>query len=1082
MKLEFILADTTEQAMKESLSRFSVDAKNDLYSDYLVLVPETKTLEAEQLLLGDVDATVNISVNSFDRLLEKLQYKSDKKPLTRETGIMLIRKIVYEMKDSLVCFKKSAASVGFIENIYDTIAQIKASGLTPEEFTKSTTDAKKSLKLKLQDISLIYDAYESELKNVYIDATDKLDILSDVISDNEKIKNSKVLVCGYDTLTSKAMDMMRSIVKTAKNTTVACSFMHPDSKNAHIKETEIFDKFKSLADSLHIKYEPVRIKQKYNSDLEHLKNNLFSYPPELKVSDGNIKLYNFQNVYNELDNICKIIKQKVSNGERYNNMAIVYPGLEVNKRIVEEKMKEYEIPYFIAKPYDFSMHPLFACIRAFFEMLRKNLEQSSVLLFVKNFFVNLPNKDEFENYCTRYGISYTKFLKPFAIIDEKQKETAAKAEECRKQFVSFYVKMQNMLKNAKTYSDYVKILTELLKNLQIKNQIDKLTELQTELNDNIAVAINDQVLDVIDNTFSSLITFLGDTKTTLEEFSLLLQSGLASSNVSLIPQTLDCLKIQQNGDGLSNIDDLFIMNAIEGNFPLKSDDCGIISDEEIAYLADSTNKKIEPTIRTINRRERFRTYELMLLPEKKLYISCSSQNITGDEEKPSATIGFISKIFFDGEDYLKINNSLYDYSVLNIDDDNFASFNPTPASGEKNFLQKLHYKQNYILSDQRVNDLYFALKSKGFSYDKIKEYNKEKNIYVDNADKLFFENGKASVSELEKYFACPFAHFVSFGLGIKEKQQSSFRAIDVGDILHALAEKYLRNLVSGNEKKPQNILDEILKDEKYNLEDNKIIIRVLKSESERICSALKKEYASSSFKPTYFEMWYGEKGKVGRLNIDETVGIEGKIDRVDICGDKLRVIDYKTGAIDAKASELYYGKKIQLLTYLCALEKLGKKPVASLYFPLHNDFSSSEQKSDEAYKMDGVMSDNIEDVLLMDNSISFENAKSSLINASISTSKTNIASGNMVVNKKDNQIDAENFEKLEEYTKKLIKKAVSEIKMGYIEASPYSNNGQIACAYCKYSNICGIKGSKKELGRKCNLSVTYKNIMEADDE
>ena len=208
---------------------------------------------------------------------------------------------------------------------------------------------------------------------------------------------------------------------------------------------------------------------------------------------------------------------------------------------------------------------------------------------------------------------------------------------------------------------------------------------------------------------------------------------------------------------------------------------------------------------------------------------------------------------------------------------------------------------------------------------------------------MFFENGKASVSELEKYFACPFAHFVNFGLGIKEKQQSSFRAIDVGDILHELAEKYLKNLVSGNEKKPQNILDEILKDEKYNLEDNKIIIRVLKSESERICSALKKEYESSSFKPTYFEMWYGEKGKVGRLNIDENVGIEGKIDRVDICGDKLRVIDYKTGAIDAKASELYYGKKIQLLTYLCALEKLGKRPVASLYFPLHNSFFCCKQ-------------------------------------------------------------------------------------------------------------------------------------------
>ena len=73
MKLEFILADTTWQSMKAALSSLSLQAKNNAFENYLVLVPETKTLEAEQLLLSNADAFMNVSINSFDRLLEKME-------------------------------------------------------------------------------------------------------------------------------------------------------------------------------------------------------------------------------------------------------------------------------------------------------------------------------------------------------------------------------------------------------------------------------------------------------------------------------------------------------------------------------------------------------------------------------------------------------------------------------------------------------------------------------------------------------------------------------------------------------------------------------------------------------------------------------------------------------------------------------------------------------------------------------------------------------------------------------------------------------------------------------------------------
>lgn len=1084
MKLEFILADTTWQSMKAGLSEFAMQAKVNVFDEYLVLVPETKTLEAEQLLMETSGAFVNVSINSFDRLLEKIDVKITRKPLTREASIMLIRKIVYELKDDLVCFKKSASSVGFIESIFDTISQIKSSGLSPQEFSLSAKDAKQSLRLKLKDISLIYDAYQTELENTYSDASDRLDILAMQAKDSEWIKKSHVLICGYDTLTQKAMNMIKSIVKNAKDVTVACSFMHPDSKNYHIAETEVFDAFKKLAGELHIPYNPKRIITEYKSDFQHIKNNLYSYPVEAIKSDGFVSMYSFNNQYIELDNICKLIKDRINNGCRYKDIAIVYSDLETNKRLIEEKMQEYEIPYFISKPYDYATHPFFTCIKSYLDMCKKGLEQSSVLSFVKNFFVDAEGKEEFENYCLKYGINRNKFLKPFTINQEKNKEDIALAESCRTTIVNIYLDLQKYLLSAKTYKDYVNLASLLLEKLQVTNQIEKLSDVQRQLGDTQGEAISEQVLEKCNSVLESIVTFLGETATTLEEFALLLQSGLASSDISLIPQTIDCLRIQQNGEGLSAIKHLYICNAVEGNFPIKSEDCGMISDAEIGYLAENTNRKIEPTIRTLNRRERFRAYELLLLPESSLTLSSSNFNTKGEEEKASAIFSMISKMFFDGEEYLKINTVVQDFSLANFDNEGFLKYNPTLKNAERNFLQSAHVKNNAasMLTKDRVNDLYFALVKNGFNFTEIKENAYRQDLYIDNAEDLFFKNGRVSVSELESYFSCPFLHFANYGLKIKEEKQADLKAVDVGDILHKVVENYLRLMIKNKHVKPKELLTNILIENKYLLDENKILIKILEAEVERICQALKNEVESSNFVPTYFEMWYGEKGKVKSIDAGNGVRIEGKIDRVDTYGDKLRVIDYKTGKIDDKPADIYYGKKIQLITYLCALEEMGKQPVASLYFPIRNEFAGSEEKSESAYKMKGIISSDAQDVLSMDKTLNYDNPKSHIIDASISASKKNREEGKIVVNSKSNIIEPELFKNIQNYVRKLINGAIKEIKKGYIAAAPLSIGDMTPCDYCKYINICGIQSKNAGNTRKCNSKVTLKNIAEVDYE
>lgn len=50
-----------------------------------------------------------------------------------------------------------------------------------------------------------------------------------------------------------------------------------------------------------------------------------------------------------------------------------------------------------------------------------------------------------------------------------------------------------------------------------------------------------------------------------------------------------------------------------------------------------------------------------------------------------------------------------------------------------------------------------------------------------------------SVSRLEKYASCAYAHFLQYGLSLKEREEYGFEAVDMGNIFHGVLEKFAGN-------------------------------------------------------------------------------------------------------------------------------------------------------------------------------------------------------------------------------------------------------------------------------------------------
>lgn len=1064
MKMDFVLSTTTEYAMKLGLIDVLKRAEKNKFQDFIVIAPETKTLLMERFLLENSkeNAFSNIYIYSFNRLLKRLQNKNIH-PLSKEAGVMIVRNLIMSNQDKLVCYKKTAGTIGFAENIYETIQQLKSSGISPIELLEASKKCSTALKIKLEDISFIYEEYENYLGEELVDPSDKLEMLEAQVIQSERISASEIYVLGFDSITTNACSVIKSLVKQAKRVCVSACYIDSKQKNSHIADNEVYEHLKKVADSLKIKYEPIFKEKPLFQDFKHLKKNLFAYPQEKTKTCGNIKMFGATNVDVEAKKIASLIKEDILlNKGRYKDNC-VFLANENSLNNIKTAFEEYEIPYFSANPFEFESHQLFIFIKLLFLLVRKNMEQEDVINFSKCALLELENEktDDFENYVLKYGINHNKFLKPFKFMDyeERYKHSEEVRGEIEKVIKDFYLTYNENL----SVSEIVELIFKFLENFNIEQRLENLKNKQHQFNQERDKKATEQAYQKLKEVLEMLAQFLGSEKVKLDEFYTLLISGLESADISLLPLSIDSVQIVTSSDGLYNIKNLYVMGASEGKFPKREQDLGLIQDNEIASIEGVNEKKIEPTIKTINRRERFKVYELLQLPTNKLILSFSERNLKGEEEKMSSIMQSISNLFYDDE-----NNELLVekvYNVNQIDDEKIIYRLGNKQNALKYLAEQVSNYKNGKDYDQGLNfisALYCELKDD--LDDELKNLFENINLEkqfgeIKNAENLFFPKKTTSISQLEKYFSCPFQHFASYGLRLKDREKSSMRALDVGDIIHEVAEKFVniaKNKKEINvEKTAVNLLRNVLSDEKYSEDENRVLINITENETIRLCNALYNELNASNFVPYATEKWFGNKGDFKGVMLNEKYGIElvGKIDRIDVTDKYYRIIDYKTGKIDSRPEDIYYGKKLQLALYLSAISEINKQPAGVLYFPIKNEYAESKEKASEVYKMKGFMLSDVDAVLSMDKNLSKENPKSKYVFPEVKTSSKNdeieFKSNSSLLNK-------EELENLSSYAIKVSENAINEILEGYVKPSPYKSLGQLPCEYCEYRKVCGI--------------------------
>lgn len=175
------------------------DIKENLSNEKIFLiVPEQSNLSAEQNLIKalNVNALMNCQVLTLSRMAFRIleeQAREKRQTLTKSGKAMIIYDILKKEEKNLRFLGKSDKNVDIVINM---ITELKKHNIT-EKSLEEIEIQDNYLKLKLEDIKLIYKKYNEKIKDNFVDENDILGLISEKIKDSKMFENSLIYIDNF---------------------------------------------------------------------------------------------------------------------------------------------------------------------------------------------------------------------------------------------------------------------------------------------------------------------------------------------------------------------------------------------------------------------------------------------------------------------------------------------------------------------------------------------------------------------------------------------------------------------------------------------------------------------------------------------------------------------------------------------------------------------------------------------------------------------------------------------------------------------------------------------------------------------
>lgn len=1134
MALQFIYGNSgsgkTYRIQKQMIHMAARSPKKN----FLFIVPEQFTMQTQRELvqMHPNHSILNIDVLSFNRLAYRIfdELGSFRGRVLEETGKSLIlRRIAEEKADELTVLKKNITKMGYIDELKSLISELSQYNITPSQLSEAAANIPEgNFSYKLKDVQVMYQGFLDFLEDKFVTAEEVLELLADVADQSVILKNSVIFFDGFTGFTPIQNLLVKKLFTLAEDVFVTVTidiredfYRLAGSHELFAMSKKMIHSLQEMADVLHIAVkEPIIVahsgKSRFSDSpaLYFLEQNLFRNQGRRYTlgEDADIQIYSLKNPREEMHHTAREIERLVRSGEyHYRDIAVVCGDLSGYANYAKEVFAQYRIPLFVDQKTTIVFHPFIEFLRSVLEVILCDFSNESVFRYLRSGLSGMDREevDLLENYCLAAGIrGYRKWSEAFCYLPRGYgEETLSAINEIRRNMVSQFEGLYTELRKKNlTVAGQTKAFYRFICDKEIELKLKQEEEMYEACGDLKSAKEYAQIYKIVMDLFDKIMELLGDEVLPLEEYARILDAGYEACKVGVLPSGYDRVVFgDTKRTRLEHIRALFFVGVNDGIIPMSGGSDGILSEMERERLGEM-KLELAPTVREQTLIQKFYLYLTLTKPSKKLYLSYARVNGEGSALRSSYLIHTLLK--------------LYDnLSVQEIETEPFAQRIVTAESSRALLIEGLESAAEWKRNQEDTEIRYWSAlcrwyESKEEWKDEVRELFSAANmIHADTpisasvTKALYGTVLENSVTRLEQFASCAFAHFLSYGLTLKERAESEFRPVDFGNIFHDVLEKFAEAIrqkkydwFTITEEESEALLKESMEqalDKNHNLAlyenarsvyAKERIYRILK----RTVSALLYQVRQGRFVPDSFEMSFSYTEDLKAVNFklseEEKMRLCGRIDRIDTLRkeDKLyvKVIDYKSGNTNFQFLNVYYGLQLQLVVYMnAALELMEKRypeyeavPAGIFYYHVNDPMIETDEEllEDELkekifreFRLNGLVNRDKDVIESLDVSLKEGGSRnSSIIPAGVNKDGS--------LSKTSKVMDTKEFQALSTYVNDTILHLGRRIMQGDIAAAPYALLGKTACDYCEFASVCHFDSRVK--------GYEYRTLEEISDE
>lgn len=1127
--------DIIERSLKEPERHFFV-----LVPDQYTMQTQKEMIERHPL-----HGFMNIEIFSFGRLAHYIfeEVGRPERLTLDDTGKNLIlRKLASEMAEELPMIGRYLKKTGYVHEVKSVISEFMQYGMDVDKVGKLCAEVKDKpvLQGKLRDINRLYENFLKYLGEKYITTEETMDLLAGLLERSELIRGSIVALDGFTGFTpvqnhviSRLLTLCEEVILTVTMPAEETRQLTQPGQSGQQEASSLFALSKKTiltvsrlakemdvprGEDILLEGDPV-IRYRSQPALAHLEQNLFRAGAGIYQGQAEgIHIYSAISPREELRKtfirIRRIIQEKKY---AYRDIAIVTGDLERYAPYAEEMSKRYDVPVFLDNNRKLGLNPFTEYVKSGLRVIRNNFSYESVVHFLKCGFTGLSEEeiDRLENYMLALKIRGEKtwsraFVRCPAYM-RRQRQEALRCQEAsliqetsqpqdplqeinrtREALMALLEPLLPLKKGGRA-EEMVKILYHFIADHDIYDKLQEYVGYFKEREDFARAGEYDQIYGYLMQLLEQMAALLEGEELSLEEFIEILEAGILELQVGILPQDTDRVVI---GDiertRLKQVKALFFIGVNEGIIPKHNTAGGMISDMDRETIAEA-GYELSPTPRQKMYTQRLYLYMNMTKPSEELWISYAQVDAEGKSLRPSYLVGMLQKMFPGLETAVSDvlteigppeDGRMSDAGLASVLDELVA------LKDSREFFANLFRQYAGQTLPGKMQPLFAALykeyeKRDAASFSMIRDA----AFYHYTPDTLNREVVKAlygavlenSISRMEAYARCAYAHFLQYGMQLKEREDYSFGNMDMGNFFHQALEQFgLRLKEQGlswtefTKEHAEEILDHILNTiavtygESVIYQDERTAYRLtqIRRILLRAVQTLQYQLKKGSFVPQELEYSFRREVSVDRvklgLNKDEKMMLTGKIDRYDVFEKDnmlyVKVIDYKSKEKKIDLVQLYYGLQLQLAVYLeQAVERVKQKnpdkqviPAALFYYPVTDPIMAQEDANVSQEEWERWMHEKlrVSGYLLEDEEV-IKGLDRSYIDVSDVIRLEKKKDGSYTA--ASQAIPKDTMNMISDYADHMIRRIGSGILQGNRSARPC---GETACSYCTYREVC----------------------------